>query len=576
MIRPAARAARARPFDPRLLRFSRSSRPFLLACVVLGLLGAAAVLAQAVLLAHMITAVFRQGANLTAIGTQLALLIGVVVLRGLLAYTQETAAARAAATVKSQLRTTLLRQTVTLGPDWLADEQGGRLAQLATRGVEAVDAYFARYLPQLVLTGLVPPTFVIVIWVTDWLSGLIVLLTLPVVVVFLVLIGQATERQSRRQWRSLERLSHHFLDVVDGLTTLRVFGRAALQGRSIAAVTDAYRRTTMSVLRVSFLSSFVLELAASLSVALVAVQLGLRLLGGDIGLGAALLILLLAPDVYLPLRQLGAAHHAAEEGRAATSGVLDVIELPSPSVGRRSVPPVARHGLLVRDVLIGRAGRAGLAPVSLDVAPGELVALTGPSGSGKSTLLAVLLGFVRPDAGSVRVGEVDLADADPDAWRAQIAWVPQRAALLPGSVAENVALGVSDATDAEVSDALELAAADDIDPVRMLGEGGVGLSAGERQRVALARAYLRAERGAGLLLLDEPTAHLDGPTRDRVLDGLRRIVAGRCVLLVVHDSALAAAADRIVRIEPAPDTRTVKQTNTSTRPEPGTPVTVAP
>ena len=544
--------------------------------MLLGLLGAAAVLAQAVLLAYMITAVFRQGADLTAIGAQLALLIVIVVLRGLLAYAQETAAARAAATVKSQLRTALLRQTVRLGPDWLADEQGGRLAQLAVRGVDAVDAYFVRYLPQLVLTGLVPPTFVIVIWVTDWLSGLIVLLTLPVVVVFLGLIGQATERQSQRQWRSLERLSQHFLDVVDGLTTLRVFGRAAVQQRSIAAVTDSYRRTTMSVLRVSFLSSFVLELAASLSVALVAVQLGLRLLGGDIGLGAALLILLLAPDVYLPLRQLGAAHHAAEEGRTATSGVLDVLDLPSPPVGRRSVPPVTRHGLVVRDVLVGRSGRADLAPVSLEVAPGELVALAGPSGTGKSTLLAVLLGFVRPDAGSVRVGEVDLADADPELWRAQIAWVPQRAALLPGSVAENVALGVSDATDAEVRGALELAAADDIDPERMLGEGGAGLSAGERQRVTLARAYLRAERGAGLILLDEPTAHLDGPTRDRVLDGLRRIGAGRCVLLVVHDAALAAAADRIVRIEPAPDVCMIKRASTSTRHEPGAPVAVAP
>jgi thiol reductant ABC exporter CydD subunit len=546
-------AANLRPLDPRLLRHSRSSRGFLLVCVLLGLLSAATVLGQAVLLSTTITAVFLDGADLAAIGAGLALFAGVIGLRALLSYAQETAAARASAAVKSQLRAALLNKTVELGPAWLAGRRSGELAQLATRGVDAVDAYFARYLPQLLLICVVPPMFVVVIWIIDWLSGLIVLLTLPVVVVFLVLIGQATERQSRRQWRSLQRLSHHFLDVVDGLPTLRVFGRAGAQQRSIAAVTDEYRRTTMGVLRVSFLSSFVLELAASLSVALVAVQIGLRLLGGDLELQAGLLILLLAPDVYLPLRQLGAAHHAAEEGRAATAGVLDVLDLPAPPVARRIAPAVARHGLAVRGVTVHRPGRACLTPISLELAPGELVVLTGASGTGKSTLLAVLLGFERPDAGTVRVGGVDLADTDPERWRAQIAWVPQRAALLPGSVADNVALGAADASDAEVRQAMELAAAGDIDPQRVLGEDGAGLSAGERQRIALARAYLRAERGAGLLLLDEPTAHLDGPTRERVLAGLHQLSTDRCVLLVVHDPALAAAADRIVRIPHTPN-----------------------
>ena len=347
-------APAARPLDPRLLRHSRSSRPFLLVCVLLGVLGAAAVLGQAVLLSTMITAVFLHGAGLPAIRADLVLFAGLIGLRALLTYAQETSAARASAAVKSELRTALLRRTVQLGPAWLADRRSGELAQLATRGVDAVDAYFARYLPQLVLVGLVPTMFVVVIWITDWLSGLIVLLTLPVVLVFMVLIGLATERQGRRQWRSLERLSHHFLDVVDGLTTLRVFGRARAQQRSIAVITDDYRRTTMGMLRVSFLSSFVLELAASLSVALIAVQIGLRLLGGDLELSAGLLILLLAPDVYLPLRQLGAAHHAAEEGRAATAGVLDILDLPVPPVARRTAPAVARHGLAVCGVSVHR------------------------------------------------------------------------------------------------------------------------------------------------------------------------------------------------------------------------------
>jgi ATP-binding cassette, subfamily C, bacterial CydCD len=531
-----------------VLRYSRASRPLLLVCVLLGVAGAATVLALAVVLARAITAVFLDGADLVDIGPDLALLAGLVGLRAILVYAQETAAARAAATVTSQLRTALLRRTVELGPSWIASRRSGELVQLATRGVDAVDAYFARYLPQLVIAGLVPPMFVIVIVATDWISGLVVLVTLPVVGVFLVLIGLASRRQSERQWQSLARLAHHFLDVMDGLPTLRVFGRAHAQQRSIVDVTDEYRRTTLQVLRVAFLSSFVLELAASLSMALVAVQIGLRLLGGDLGLASGLLVLLLAPEVYLPLRQLGASHHAAEEGRAALGGVLDVLDRPAPPGGRRSAPPIGRCGLTARGVAVHRPDRAELPPVDLDLAPGELVALVGPSGAGKSTLLAVLLGFLRPDRGTVEVGGVDLVDVDPDRWREQVAWVPQRPALLPGTIGDNVRLGASDADDTEVARALAQAAAGQLDPHRVLAEDGAGLSAGERQRIALARAILRAERGAGLLLLDEPTAHLDGPTAVNVLAAIRRLAAHRCVLLVVHDRRLAAAADRTVRI----------------------------
>jgi ATP-binding cassette subfamily C protein CydCD len=515
----------------------------MVACVLLGLLSTAAVLAQAALLAYAITAVFLGDADLDAVAGELGLLAGVVVLRAGLAFVEESVAARAAVTVTSQLRSALIRHSLAVGPAGRAGRRTGELAQLATRGVDAVEPYIARYLPQLVLACLVPPMVLVVIWATDWVSGLVVLVTLPVVVVFLVLIGMASRHRSQRQWRSLARLSHHFLDVVDGLPTLRVFGRASAQQRSIAAVTEEYRRTTMGVLRVAFLSSFVLELAGSLAVALVAVQIGLRLLYGDIPLEAGLLVLLLAPDVYLPLRRLGAAHHAAEEGGAAVAAVLDVLDEPVPPRGNQVMPEVADHGLAVRGVAV--ADR--LPAVSLDLAPGELVALTGPSGAGKSTLLEVLLGFLRPDAGTVQVAGVDLVDADVEAWRAQVAWVPQRAALLTGTVADNVRLGAPDATDAEVADALELAACD-LDRRTVLREDGAGLSAGERQRVALARAALRARRGAGLLLLDEPTAHLDGPTRRRVLAGLRELAVARCVLLVVHDPALAHAADRVVEL----------------------------
>jgi len=539
-----------KPLDRRLLRHGRASRPFLVASVLIGLATAGTVIAQAGVLAAAVAAVFLGGAGLAGIGGHLATLAALVLARALLAHAQEVAGARASAAVKSQLRTALLRRVTELGPAWLAGRSTGELAQLATRGVDALDPYFARYLPQLVLSCVVPPLVVARVAAADRLSGLVILLTLPVIPVFLALIGLATERRTRGQWRTLERLSRHFLDVVDGLATLRVFGRARAQQRTLAAVTDNYRTATMQVLRISFLSSFVLELAASLSVALVAVQIGLRLVGGGLGLEPALLVLLLAPEAYLPLRQVGANHHAAAEGIAAAEQVLAVLDEPAPPTGRDPVPPVWAVGLVVKELTVwdDERGASLLPPTSLELSPGEIVALVGPSGAGKSTLLAVLLGFRRPSGGAIRVGGVDLADADPAMWRAQVAWASQRPALLAGTVADNVRLGGPDATDADVRRALALAAGDDIDPRLRLGEDGAGLSAGQRQRVSLARAFLRAQLGAGLLLLDEPTSHVDGVTEARVLTGLRQLAVGRCVLLVVHRPALAAAADRTVRI----------------------------
>jgi ATP-binding cassette subfamily C protein CydCD len=545
-----------KPLDPRLLRHGRASQPFLALSVLIGLATAGTVIAQAGVLAAAVSAVFLGGAGVAGISGQLAALAALVVARALLAHAQEVAAARASAAVKSQLRMALLRRVTEFGPAWLAGRRTGELAQLATRGVDALDPYFARYLPQFVLTCVVPPLVVARIAAADRLSGLIVLLTLPVIPIFLALVGLATERSTRRQWQVLERLSRHFLDVVDGLATLRVFGRARAQQRSLAAVTDDYRTATMRVLRISFLSSFTLELTASLSVALVAVQIGLRLVSGGIGLEPALLVLLLAPEAYLPLRQVGSNHHAAAEGIAAAERVLAVLEEPSARVGRNPVPPVPpvppvrALGLVVEEVSVRHEERGPplLPPTSVELNPGEIVALVGPSGAGKSTLLAVLLGFREPSGGAVRVGGVDLADADPERWRAQVAWAPQRPMLLAGTVADNVRLGGTDATDGEVRHALALAAADDVDPLLVLGEDGAGLSAGQRQRVSLARAFLRAQRGAGLLLLDEPTAHLDGATEAQVLAGIRQLTPGRCVLLVVHRPALATAADRTVLV----------------------------
>ncbi len=541
-----------RAIDPRLLRRARSSSGFLLLCVVIGLAIAACVLGQAVTLAIAISRVFLGGADFHDITRLLVLLAGFTVMRAALAYLQETAAARASAVVKSQLRHGLMRRVADAGPSWLSEHRTGEITQLATRGVDALDPYFARYLPQVVLTAIISPLFVVVIWATDWISGVVLLLTLPIVLLFMVLAGLSAQRRTNDQWRTLERMSNHFLDVVDGLTTLRVFGRARSQRRAVESVTHEYRRTTMGVLRLSFLSSFVLELFASLSVAIVAVQVGLRLIGGSIELEVALIVLLLAPEAFQPLRTLGACYHAAAEGRSVTGKILDILDDPAAPRGNQTVSRPIEF-VAVQEVSVLRVDTAirTLAPTSFGLCKSEVVALVGPSGCGKSTLLSVMLGFLNPCAGTVWMDGVSVAEADHRSWLGHIAWMPQRPTLPADTVADNVRLGAPDATDDEVAAAMAKAACESIDPRRRIAQNGADLSAGERQRIALARCFLRTERGASLLLLDEPTAHLDAPTEQRTLAAIREFSVGRFVLMVAHRPSAIHFADRIIEIRAA-------------------------
>ena len=535
--------------DPRLLRRARSSSGLLLVCVAIGLAIAACVLAQAVTLAVAITRVFLGGADFRDISKLLMLLAGLTVTRAALAYLQETAAARASAVVKSQLRQGLMHRVVAAGPSWLSDHRTGEITQLATRGVDALDPYFSRYLPQVVLTAIISPLFVAVIWATDWISGVVLVLTLPIILLFMVLAGTSAQRRADDQWRTLARMSNHFLDVVDGLTTLRVFGRARAQRLAVQSITHEYRRTTMGVLRLSFLSSFVLDLFASLSVAVVAVQVGLRLIGGSIELEVALIVLLLAPEAFQPLRTLGASYHAAAEGKSVSGRILDLLEEPAPKPAGRTVCAPAVF-VAVEHVSVRHADSAPCAPepTSFELSKSELVALVGPSGCGKSTLLGVMLGFVSPSAGAVWMDDASVAQAERQSWLGRIAWMPQRPTLVADTVADNVRLGAPDATDDEVASAMAAACCEGLDPRRRIAQNGADLSAGERQRIALARCFLRTERGASLLLLDEPTAHLDAPTEQRVLAAIRRFGAGRSVLMVAHRPAAIDFADRIVEI----------------------------
>jgi thiol reductant ABC exporter CydD subunit len=544
-----------RPFDRRLLEYARATRGFLVLSVVIGLASAACVIAQAGALAVTISRAFLDGAELAALRTPLAVLVAAVAGRAVLAWAQEAAAHRSAATVKSQLRARLLAHAVRLGPAWLSTERTGELAALATRGVDALDAYFARYLPQVVLAAVVPPLVVARVAAADWLSGLVIVLTLPLVPVFMALVGWTTQRRTARQWQRLGVLSHHFLDVVEGLATLKVFGRAEAQAATIGRVTDDYRRATMGTLRVSFLSGLVLELAATLSVAVVAVSVGLRLVEGRVGLETALLVLILAPEAYLPLRQVGLHYHASTEGMEAAQRVFAVLDTPPPDRGRGAIVGGAgarpvRVRLDSVCVSYPDRDRPAVRDVDLDLGPGELVALVGPSGSGKSTLLGVLLGFVPPTGGG--------------GWSSAMA---TRRSISPSSTpTPGAAPSRGCRSGRRWWPALSRTTSVSVTPARRRRRCGVRwpprpltrsirtsssartAPAGQRQRIALARALLR---DAPLLLLDEPTAHLDPATEERVIRTSRALAGRRTVLLVAHSPALAAAADRVVRLDHA-------------------------
>ncbi|MBB4933583.1 ATP-binding cassette subfamily C protein CydD [Lipingzhangella halophila] len=601
-----------KPLDPRLVRAARAVRVHLLVTVISGAAVTGLVLAQAWLLAHTIAGATR-GAGPDELSWAITAVAGVAIARGLTAYGAETAALRSAAQAKSQLRRKLVAHVTGTGPGatpgaqghgavWLAGQEGsgnesgqpraGELVTLATRGLDALDDYFARYLPQLVLAALVPLAVLAVVIRTDWISGVIIAVTLPLIPIFMALVGWHTQARTRHQWHLLNRLGGHFLDVVEGLPTLAIFRRAKAQAGIIRRITDEHRHTTMATLRVAFLSAFVLELLATLAVALVAVEVGIRLMYGTLDYETALLVLILAPEAYLPLREVGARFHASMEGVAAAEQVFRVLEEnrtttadgdssghPNPAAtvpGRPETGPPGDTATRIRFdgvglVYPGRENPA-LREVSLSIEPGQSVLVTGPSGAGKSSLLSLLLRFTEPTSGRILLQEtaapegtgpraapgtatvadrVPLAAVPVDEWRRRIAWVPQHPYLFDDTVAGNIQLGAPDASPAEVRQAAERAEADAF--VRALPEGyqtrigerGTRLSAGQRQRIALARAFLR---DAPLVLLDEPTAHLDPENAAAIRAAVLRLLRGRTGIIVAHDTGWAPLVDEVVRL----------------------------
>lgn len=552
-----------KPLDPRLLRHASAARVFLGLGAVLGLAQTGAIVAVAWFTTSAVVQVV-DGRTVDGLATTLLGLGVSVAVRSLVAWALEVTAARAAAQVKSQMRARVVRAVVDRGRAWVDRHSSARVATLVGPGLDALDEYFSRYLPQLVLTAVATPLLIVVMALHDWLSALIVVLTLPLIPVFMVLIGWTTRAAQARQWDRLTRLASSFADAVGGVSTLKAFGREQRQVGRIGRLTDEHRVETMAVLRVSFLSGFVLELAASLSVALVAVSIGIRLVEGSMGLAAGLFVLLLTPEAYLPLRQVGAQYHAAADGVAAAEEVFELLDddpddarpaatvTAVPSVAGdasvaegRGSPDAAADALVVDRLTVHRGGAVRLPETSFVAETGRVTAIVGPSGAGKSTLLDAVLGL-EPSDGRV----VWRASGERPA-RREIAWSGQSPMLSSGTVAENVALGEAGEPDtAGVVRALDLAGAAGLDPALVLGAGGQGLSGGQSQRVSVARALYRLDRvGSRLLLVDEPSSALDRVTEARVVAGLRRIAAtGVAVVVVTHRRAVSDAADVVVPI----------------------------
>ncbi len=563
----------AGPIDPRLLRRASATRGFLVAGVAVGSATAILTLGQAWLLSRSVAGILTNGA-LDGLVPAALLLLAVFAGKALLNWLHQWIAHRTSAAVKSQLRRDIIGARLAHPIDSPASTGG--LIALVTQGLDALDGYFSKYLPQLMLAVTVPLIIGVAILTSDFWSAVIVAVTMPLIPFFMALVGWTTESITKKRWAIQTRLAHHFADLVTGLPTLQVFGRAKAQARGLKRTEAAHVRETMATLRISFLSAMVLELLSTLSVAVIAVTVGFRVVFGELDLATALFVLILAPEAYLPIRQVGVHYHDSADGVAAAEAAFGLIDAhePAPVPARRAVgmifgkraaaaevvepvpaAPVATHESPASALLSVRglshtypgAEVPALAPLDFDLAPGELVAIAGGSGGGKTTLLNALLGFLTPTEGELNSAGSPISDWT--AWRAQLAYVGQFPGLVSGDVATNVRLGRPEATDAEVLAALAAAGAPELALTQPIGDNAEGVSAGERRRISTARALLRINSGQGrLLILDEPTAGLDADAEAVLLRSLRE--SGVAVLVVSHRPAVLESADRVITIEP--------------------------
>ena len=551
------------------MRYAHAARRYIAITALLGGATAVLVVVQAVLISRSVSPVVTSRAALGTVALPVGLLALVMAARAAVLYVQEALAHRAATRTIIELRRRVLEHAAALGPRWAA-EHGSDTATLLTRGLNDLEPYFTRYLPQLILAATVTPLTGLILLVEDLPSAVAVACTIPLILVFMILIGRLTQHHSEERLEAMERLGGQVLDLLAGLPTLKALGREAGPAGRVRALGRAYNMATMQALRVAFLSGAVLEFITTLSVAIVAVQVGFRLLFGRMDLATALLVIMIAPEVYQPLRQVGFHFHASANGVAAANAVFEVLGAPLPGRGTLPAPDLSSAVIEIED--LGVAARGSWAPAGLTarIRPGRLVALAGSSGAGKTTTSQVLLSLLPADRGAVRVvgpagDAVDLSQIDPATWWAQIAWVPQRPVIVPGTVLANV-IGPDRAAELDGARPEErlprlctAARATGLDEVvsalprgwrTRVGQGGVGLSLGQRQRLSLTRALMS---DAPLVVLDEPTAHLDAASEAHVLDGVEMLRSqGRTVVVVAHRAALLARADDVIEASSRP------------------------
>ena len=552
-----------RPFDPRLLRYARSARGPIAVTALLGTLTALLVLAQALVISAALSPVVSGTASLTDVWPYIAGIAAVFACRALIVAAREAVSTRAAAAAVRELRGRVVEASVTLGPRWRATK-GAETTTLLSTGLEDLRPYFVSFLPQLVLVCTVTPAALGVILLLDFWSALTALLVIPLIPIFMILIGRFTQAASEDKLASMKRLTAQLLDLMSGLPTLRGLGREKAPRTHLHALGAANTKATMATLRVAFLSGGVLEFLTTLSVALVAVEVGMRLVFGDISLFHGLAVIMLAPEVFEPLRQVGAQFHASANGVTASKAAFDIIEEAEAvaSPGTDVCPDMARTDIVLDGLGVRARGAWAPAPTSGVIAPGIVTALCGPSGAGKSTIIACLLADMTPDAGRVLLrpsasssesGESVLSDIDPAAWRRQISWVPQSPTLVPGTILDNMGdLPLDDLNDAAAATGFDdvLASAPD-GWNTVIGSGGVGLSVGQRQRLALTRALAAHSQ---VVILDEPTAHLDAVSEEtvvRAIDAMRD--SGRTVIVIAHRAAMMEAADAVIDVRSAAD-----------------------
>jgi ATP-binding cassette subfamily C protein CydD len=528
---------------------------WLKAAVALGLLSGLLLIGQAWLLAKTVNAVVFNHAALPDVMPWLWGMLAIFLLRAALAWASEQAAFHAAVQVKLALRKQLYQHVQTLGPAWLTGERSGDILNTLSDGVEALEAYYARYIPAMSLIALVPLAILVFVFANDWISGLVMVLTAPLIPLFMILIGKGTEKRNQKQWKELARMSAHFLDVIQGLTTLKLFNASRREARMVAQISDQYRQTTMSVLRVAFLSSFALEFLATVSIAMIAVFIGFRLFWGEMDFFHGFFVLLLAPEFYLPLRNMGTQYHARMQAIGAAERMVEILETQAgrEAVGKGDAPDL--HSVPVAFDAVNFTypdGRIALQNLSLTLKPGETLALVGASGAGKTTLINLLMGFLQAQSGQILIGDTPLQAIAPDAWRKQLVWLPQKPQLFPGTVADNIRLGNPQATQVAVQQAATLAQANGFITAlpqgydTRIGEAGHGLSGGQVQRIALARAFLK---DAPLVILDEATANLDRESETLIQQAVQQLAQGRTVVMIAHRLRTVRDADRIAVID---------------------------